>query len=140
MNVSMQAEYYDGAGFIPNPDDSCTGIAATELVLSNTIEQGQTDAGIAVCAAGGETTMSVSNDPFAGGEGGLVFTAPGTQCRGFTDIGVDLDSLGLDYLQYDWVDDDGMDDGPYDQDPAGRATFGIISRPKAVIYTREPWN
>lgn len=84
--------------------------------------------------------MSVDNSPmFSAGVGGLTFTAPGTSCRGISDINIDLTALGLEFLQYDWTDDDGSSDGPYDENPAGRATFGILSRPREVIYTREPW-
>lgn len=83
--------------------------------------------------------MSVTNEPFVLGEGLLAFTAPGTACTGFADISVDLSPLLLDYLQFDWDDDDGLGNGPYDGNPVGRASFGILSRPKEVIYTREPW-
>ena len=140
MNVPLTAEYYNGSGYVVNQDDQCTGIASTDLVMSNTLESMQTDGNIQVCEAGGSTSMTVTNNPFVSGDGLLTFTAPGTACEGFTDIQVDLSTLGLDYLRFDWNDDDGMNDGPYDDDPTGRATFGILSRPKEIIYTREPWN
>ena len=65
----------------------------------------------------------------------------------FADITVDLTNspgIGMEYLMFDWDGEDQPEGSPdgyiYDDNPTGRATFGIISRPKQVIYTREPWN
>lgn len=139
MNVPLQAEYYNGSSYVVNQDDECTGIASTDITLSNPYQAAETDGTIKICEAGGSTTMSVNNNPFALGEGMLTFTAPGTACQGFTDIKINLNNLSMDYLRFDWNDDDGLGNGPYDGDPTGRASFGILSRPKEIIYTREPW-
>ena len=140
MNVPLLAEYYNGTSYVLNPDDQCTGIARTELTLASPFQSAETDGDVQICEAGGTSTMTVTNDPFASGDGNLVFTPPGANCEGYTDILIDLSVLGLDHLKFDWDDEDGMNNGPYDDDPSGRATFGILSRPKEVIYTREPWN
>ena len=139
MNVPVTAEYFNGTGYVTNQDDQCTGIASTDLSLSNTLQSAQTDGNIQICEAGGTTNMTVGSNPFAAGVGMLTFTAPGASCEGFTNIDVNLSTLGLDYLRFDWQDADGLNNGPYTDDPTGRATFGILSRPKDIIYTREPW-
>ncbi|MBF8269211.1 MAG: hypothetical protein HW386_920, partial [Gammaproteobacteria bacterium] len=140
VNVPLTAEYYNGTSYVVNTDDQCTGIASNELTLSNTNQSAETDGDIEICEAGGTTTMSVTNNPLVSGDGLLSFTAPGASCEGFTNILIDLSLLNLNHLRFDWEDEDGSNNGPYDQNPQGRATFGIISRPKEIIYTREPWN
>jgi hypothetical protein len=140
MNVPLTAEYYNGASYVKNTNDVCTGIAETDLTLSNTYQTGETDGDIQICQAGGMTTMTITNNPFVLGDGLLSFSAPGAACTGFTVISVNLSALGLNHLRYDWDDEDGLNDGPYDDDPAGRASFGILSRPREIIYQREPWN
>ena len=139
MNVPVTAEYFNGTGYVTNQDDECTGIASTDLSLSNTLQAAQTDGDIQICEAGGTSTMTVANNPFVAGVGMLTFTAPGTACEGFSNIDLDLSTLGLEYLQFDWQDADGLNDGPYSDNPTGRATFGILSRPKEIIYIRESW-
>ena len=139
MNVPLTAEYYNGTGYAVNTDDACTAIAATDLVLSSPYEAAKTNGTIKICAAGGTSTMTVTHNPFVAGNGLLTFTAPGASCTGFTNIDIDLHSLNKDYLMFDWNNDDGLNDGPYNVNPSGRASFGILSRPKHVIYTREPW-
>jgi len=132
MNVPLTAEYYDGTGYQVNQDDACTGIAAPSFSLTNAYQTAVTDT-IQICAAGGSSTLTVANNPFLAGEGMLALSAPGADCEGFTDIHIDLAPLGLDFLMYDWNADGTT------VNPTGRATFGIISRPKQVIYSREPW-
>jgi len=142
LNAPLTAEYYNGTGYVVNTADVCTGIANTDLELDSSVEVDQIDATIdvsnAVGCADGTTALTVG--PFVAGTGQMTFTAPGEACTGFTDISIDLSSLGLDHLLFDWDDEDGMNDGPHNDNPQGRATFGIISRPKEIIYTREPWN
>ena len=136
----LKTEYYNGTGYVTNTNDVCTGISATQLTLSSPYEPAETDGNVKICEAGGTTTMTVTNNPFVAGQGLLSFTPPGPACTGFADILIDLSTLNLNHLQFDWDDDDGLHNGPYDDNPRGRATFGIMSRPKEVIYTREPWN
>jgi len=136
----LNAEYYNGTGFVTNTNDVCTGISATQLTLSSPYEHAETDANVKICEAGGTTTMTVTNNPFVSGQGLLSFTPPGPACTGAADILIDLSTLNLSHLHYDWDDADGLHNGPYDSNPQGRVSFGIISRPKEVIYTREPWN
>lgn len=147
LNVAFDTEYYNSGVYVINTDDMCTTIADTapanavpDLVLSNEIEIDQTDGEIRIggaCAA--TTTMTLTNNPFAAGQGLLEFSPPGTDCTGFADISINLTGMGLDHLLFDWNGEDEGGDGLYDDNPTGRASFGIISRPKQVIYTREPW-
>ena len=76
MNVPLTAEYYDGTDYQVNQDDACTAIADTSFSLSNAYQTGVTGT-IQVCAAGGTTSLTVTNNPFAAGEGMLALTAPG---------------------------------------------------------------
>ena len=142
ISIPFQAEYFDGIGFVLNVDDDCTLIddvapanGVPDLVLDNNIETTVIDGSIQICAAGGTSTFTLANTTLAGGNSGLSFSAPGTSCIGYSDVTLDLPTLGIDYLQYDWL----VEDGSYDDDPKGRIDFGIFEGPSSYIYIREPW-
>jgi uncharacterized protein DUF6701 len=142
ISVPFQTEYHDGTGFVVNTDDDCTLIddvspvnAIPDLILDNSIESIVTDGDIQICVAGGTSTFTLTNPTLVGGDGGLSFSAPGTNCIGYSDISLDLTALGINFLQYDWL----TDDGSYDDDPTGRVDFGLFEGPNSFIYIREPW-
>jgi len=138
LAVPLHAEYYNGNGFVLNPDDGCTTLAAGtpsvpgDLVLASQVETNQRDGDIRVTAAAA-TTATLANSPFAAGDAGLSFSPPGAGNTGAVDIRVDL--MNLPWLLYDW---DG--NGTHDNDPTGRASFGIFSGNRNLIYLREPWD
>jgi hypothetical protein len=140
LKVPMRTEYFDGSAFVVNRDDLCTALQPTDLVLSSDVETDETDGDIDVSAeadcADGTSTAAIDNSPFAEGDAGLSFSAPGRNCTGYVDITTDLGIGGLDmeWLRFDW---DG--DGDLDDDPRGRATFGIYPGRNSLIYQREPW-
>jgi len=128
LAVRMEAEYFNGTGFVLNTDDtaSCSAIATADVDTSGT-----------GCAAG-TSTPAVAHNPLLGGQAGLTLSAPGEACTGDIGIAVDLSTgtgVDLEWLRYDW---DG--DGAQDNDPAGRASFGVYGGSENLIYIREPWN
>ncbi|MEX2524901.1 MAG: DUF6701 domain-containing protein [Gammaproteobacteria bacterium] len=145
VNVPLRVEYYDGTGFIPNADDSCTAIEDLDgdILLTNPETSGGTpQPGDSVMTIGAGTTQITSGPPaVTSGEDDITFSAPGDGNTGFVDIEIKLDvdsgSGGSDdpWLQYDWDDD-----GSHDNNPAGRASFGIYRGSDDLIYTREPWD
>ncbi len=136
LALPAHAEYFDGAGFVTNSDDNCSGFNPVgELTLSNDIQFNETDGDIAIAAS--STRATAGNDPFAGGDANLTFSAPGAGETGFADATVDLTAgaANLPWLQFDW---DG--DGNHDDNPSARASFGVFQGSDVLIHVREPWN
>ena len=136
LNMPLQAQYYDGSNFIVNPDDGCTALTASELVLSNNVEAAQTDGDIQI-QPGIVSVATIANSPLLLGDAGLSFCPPGNPActpasgnAGYIDVGVDLSTLP--HLQFDW-----NGDGNYDDDPFGRVTFGIYEGNSRQIYYRQ---
>jgi len=136
LNMPMVAEYYNVSNFIVNTDDNLTPLSTTELILSSSIEGGQTDGDIQVLA-GQVSQASMANNPLLSGIAGLSFCAPGSPActptpgnEGYIDVQLDLTLFP--YLRFDW---DG--DGNHDNDPVGRATFGIYNGDSKQIYYRQ---
>jgi hypothetical protein len=132
LAVPLRAEYFEGTGFVPNREDGCTSIAASNV---------GTTARSPVALA---TAPSVAKAPLLAGDAGLALSAPGQ--AGTADLLVNLDgpdvgtpwgviiSAGLAWLQYDWTTGGA---GPPDQNPAARASFGIYAGQRPVIFRRE---
>lgn len=132
--VVMQAEYYAGAasGFVLNTSDNCTSVGLGSLSLSNTFLPSPV-AGTAPKIVKGvvTTTASIANSPFASGNGGLSFGAPGAGGDGYVDVTIGAGQLPA-HLQFDWDND-----GVHDNNPSARATFGIYRGSPRNIYLRE---
>ncbi len=144
LAVPFRTEYFDGSSFVVNMADNCTGIAASDLSLSNNITAGPGPAiditNLPACGGSGVATGVVANNPFSNGEGGLTFSvaSPASSCTGYADISVDLSTgtgLNMEWLLYDW---DGL--GGFNDEPRGRVSFGVYQGPREFIYQREPWN
>lgn len=134
MPINLTAEYYadvGGAvpgtnlGFVPNTDDTCTAVAATNVTLNPTTFP---------------TSLSaVASNPFSSGNwhDELVtgthtrLTAPVPATQGSVDLTVDLDAASLGWLKYDWNGD------LLDDNPTARAVFGIFQGSERRIYLRE---
>jgi len=63
-------------------------------------------------------------------------TADNGGATGSDTMTMDFSAAGInkDWLQYDWDSD-----GNHDNNPPANITFGIYSRSKRIIYSREPW-
>lgn len=135
LNVELTAEYYDGTSFVQNGDDDCTSLTLSSHVDLTSIDSGTQDGDQAMIIGAGTTSITSGNPVLANGSHWFAFSAPGIDNVGFVKIEIDLTAANMGWLMFDWDDD-----ASFDNHPVGRATFGIISRPKELIYTREPWN
>lgn len=137
VSVPLRTEFFDGAGFVTNTDDSCTVLAlAADIQLANPdTAGGAPQPGTAIMNVNAGTSSITSGDAaFTAGAALLTFSAPGAGNTGFIDVLSNLAASGFDHLQ-----DDLDNDGVYDNDPAGRVTFGVFEGPGTFIYIREPW-
>jgi MSHA biogenesis protein MshQ len=141
LPVPMRTEYWNGATFVTNTDDSCTKLPSpTNNVLLSNYVGGITSANM---PAGNFT----AGGSFSGGVGSLVLKKPTSTpgAKGSVDVCVDLSSdpatptsaacaltsAGLPWLQGRWSSSAG-----YNYDPKIRATFGVY-RGAPIIYLRE---
>jgi MSHA biogenesis protein MshQ len=136
LPVRVEAQHWDGNGFIVNALDSCTPLVAGNVALGN--YRGN--------LASGETTASVAS-AIASGVGSLRFSAPGAGNNGSVDVSVNLGATtagascltgmaastagGRPWLQGAWCG------AAYDDDPSARVTFGIYRTADRVIHQRE---
>ncbi len=119
LTMPMQAEYYNGANFIVNGDDTCSTIVDSDLIIVQSL-------------SGGSSTVSIVSTTASSGIFNINLSAPGAGNVGDIDITADLAASGEDWLQFDW-DGDGNDDN----NPAAKATFGIYSGNSKQIYMRQ---
>lgn len=144
LRMPLSTQYYNNGVFINNVDDDCSDLIEDPNIILNNGITAERDGDIAIGA--GSTTATLLNPVsppddslFISGMNELEFSAPLSGNTGYTDIEVDLsdtaDGAAMPWLQFDW---DG--DGNFDNNPRGRATFGIYSRPEEIIYIREPWD
>lgn len=131
LNVPLTAEYYDGTSYLVNIDDDCSEFTLADDVDLTSPESG-TVAGDEPVNVGSGTTELTAAPILVDGLHMFEFSPPGD--TGFVDIEMDLTAANTPWFLFDW---DG--DGAFDEHPTGRALFGIISRPREVIYIREPW-
>jgi hypothetical protein len=136
LPVQVEAQYWNGSGFILNGNDSCTPLVSGNVALGN--YRGN--------LASGETAVSITS-PIASGIGMLTLSAPGTGNSGSVDLSVNLSGVvagasciagmavstagNRSWLQGSWCG------AAYDDDPSARATFGIYKSSDRVIYKRE---
>jgi MSHA biogenesis protein MshQ len=126
MNANM--EYLNASGFyVPNVLDNCTQMVVTAAT-------GTAGAGvIAGIAVGSSTSDLTYNSTLINGEGGLLFTAPGSDNSG--SILLNVDHSAQTWLQYDW-----NGDGTLQNHPGATATFGQYRGHDRIIYWREVSN
>ncbi len=134
LNVPLTTEYYDGTSYLLNGDDDCTAFTLSSQADLTSIASGTLGGDQAMAIKSGTTSITTGNPVLIDGTHTFTFSAPGVDNIGFVDIEIDLTAAIMDWLLFDW---DG--DGSFDDHPVGRASFGIIARPKQLIYTREPW-
>ncbi|MEW6593266.1 MAG: DUF6701 domain-containing protein [Thermodesulfobacteriota bacterium] len=130
--MTARLEYYSGATFGLNIQDSCTdpeGIATYRL--DNALESNQTDGTILIKGAAA-TTLTIPTTTATAGLLNLRFSPPGSGNIGYTDVTA-LISTTLPWLLYEW-DGAGND---FDENPFGRANFGLYRGNDRIINWRE---
>ncbi|OOZ38995.1 hypothetical protein BOW53_13420 [Solemya pervernicosa gill symbiont] len=131
LPITLQAEYFDGSGFVTNDRDDSSLYNSTYGELDNYTDNLPTTSG--------EPTLSGSGTLSDGTGSGMSLSAPGSGNTGSVDLEYCLETCtngtggaGLGYLQYDW---DG--DGSHDDNPTGTARFGIYTGSDRQIYIEE---
>lgn len=114
LEIPILTEYFDGASFVLNDEDVCTGYDSSNLLPLSPISVGS-----------GQTTASGNGVLLAGTGNGLSLSAPGAGNDGSIDLQYDLDTAGLS-----WLKSGG-------NNPAAKATFGIFKGNQRLIYMRE---
>ena len=137
LPVPIETQYWNGSGFVRNSVDSCTQLAAANVLLAGW----QRD--LNAC----ETTVSLSGR-FNAGRGNLRFSAPGAGNTGSVDLTLRLGATAsgsgcvtggatpVVAASQNWLQGRGSGVS-YDQDPAARASFGLYRGSKSLIYLRE---
>lgn len=120
LTLPLYAEYYDGAQFIRNTGDSCTGYAFTGLTFAN--RQGLSAGQPVASGANPGVLIQGGYDPASR----ILLNSNGEV--GSVDATLNVPA----YLHYDWDND-----GSYDDDPTAKATFGIFDGTQRQIYIRE---
>ena len=116
--MPVYTEYFDGVSFVANSDDSCTQLSLTHFAYTGTL------------SVPTDSTATIANVPFVGGEAGVSFSA--SNQTGYIDISVPGLTSNFSWLNFDWDND-----GNYDDGPEGRATFGIYKGHQIQIFFRE---
>ncbi len=130
--MSVRLEYYNGANFALNTQDSCTnpgGIATYQL--DNTLEASQTDGTILINGAA-STTLTIPIPLAAAGLINLRFSPPGAGKIGNTNVTA-LIATPLPWLLYEWD----LADNDFNDNPFARANFGIYRGNDRIINWRE---
>jgi MSHA biogenesis protein MshQ len=122
LPMPLEVQYWDGAQFQRNGDDSCTTLAAAGIGLS----------GYKLNLGPGETAIVEATIAFASGSGGLTLSPPGAANNGSVLLTPDLAAAGRTYLRGRWGG------ATWDQDPSATAAFGLYgSQPQNFIFFRE---
>jgi MSHA biogenesis protein MshQ len=137
LRMRVEAQYWNGSGFVINGDDACTTLSAANVAFGNF--RGN--------LAAGETSASMTPAVFSAGTARVRLSAPGAGNNGSVDISLNLGATttgasciagmaasgagALPWLQGAWC---GV---AFDDDPSARATFGLYGASDGVIYRRE---
>jgi MSHA biogenesis protein MshQ len=126
MNADM--EYLNASGFyVPNIVDNCTQMTVTTAT-------GTAGVGVITGIAVGSSTSDLTYfSTLINGDGGLLFSAPGSGNEG--SILLNVDHSTQTWLQYDW-----NGDGTLQSHPGATATFGQYRGHDRIIYWREVSN
>ena len=136
LPVPLEAQYWNGFGFVTNDADDCT-----TLVPANVRIGGWNPAGFSANLTAANVTLGGA---FVAGRGDLKLLAPGA--RGSAQVCVDLDTapgLGDTTCQATTpaarvhLQAKRASSPNYDRDPAAAVGFGVHKGPESVIYRRE---
>ncbi|MHB1231650.1 MAG: DUF6701 domain-containing protein [Burkholderiales bacterium] len=135
LPVPLKVQYYNGAGFVDNNADSCTQVPVPmPVAFATPLNPGLTfytpPTTPTNILASGDTTATINgassgNGIFAGGDGGLMLSAPSGAHYGYVDIVIAVPA----WLQFNWTGVVG--------NPRARATFGAYRSTDQFIYQRE---
>ncbi len=129
LSVSLTAQYWNGAAFVLNTDDSCTAISAPTSGSGLTFYPEVASGAQGNHLSSAETTATVSaTGKLVSGDAQLKFSAPGSGNDGYFDLNI----VAPDWLKFDW---NAATAG--DESPSGRVTFGIYKGNDSQIYLRE---
>ncbi|HEY4080282.1 MAG TPA: DUF6701 domain-containing protein [Burkholderiaceae bacterium] len=136
LDLPLQAQYWTGAAWVLNPDDSCTVVPGKAIVLFNPL----TLKGTISTALNNSAVFSLAN-----GLRKLTIAPASPVAAGSLDVGLNLGSTGNAQLcsaaaipaiptstgaQLPWLRSQNGSVGncgaAWDRDPAARATFGVI--------------
>ena len=138
--VPLETQYWNGASFVRNGDDSCTTLNREHIALSgytlslNACETAALPASIAfsagqsslpIAAAGTGNTGSVLLTPILGSTGAQLY------CPAKGGGEAPASSAARAYLQGRWTG------ASWDENPAARATFGVYGQARNFIFYRE---
>ena len=126
LAIPITAEYWNGSGFITNPDDTnCTNIVINTTTVALGTYSGNLNSG--------ETNFSNGGGFISSGKAPaslLQLSAPGNGNEG--SVGVTLDTSPWPWLQFDW-----NGDGSSDSNVTATASFGTYRGSDRVIYWQE---
>jgi hypothetical protein len=148
VQLPLDLQYWNGAGFALNTQDNCTTLARANIALSFTgviaaCDTAVLEANIAFTSGASLLTLAA---PGAGKTGAVTLTpqlgaAAGTYCPAKGAATAAATASATAYLLGRWDDaanPDGNANTAYDDDPSGRAAFGLYgSQPKSFIFLRE---
>ena len=148
LPIALEAQYWNGGGFVANAQDDCTSLARANIALSFTGAIAACDTFVqqaSIAFAAGSATLTLSA-PGAGNTGTVLLapqlgSAAGTYCPASPGGTAASTASPAAYLLGRWDDAANPDaDGStsYDDKPAGQAGFGLYgSQPKNFIFFRE---
>jgi MSHA biogenesis protein MshQ len=123
LDITMNASYFDGSGYVVNSSDDCTGYINTDAALSN--YQG----GLPVVTITAPTAINLLQNGKTHLSAPLLISAPGAGNTGSVDLTYDAPT----WLEFDW-------NGSGAEDPTGTASFGHFRGHDKVIYWHEVLN
>jgi hypothetical protein len=149
--VPVQAQYWNGSGFVTNTLDSCTSLPLNGIALGYTggsnlaaCETAVTGAPVTLASGAGNIRLAA---PGAANNGSLVITpqlattASGSYCAAVGGSFLATASASRSYLLGRWddsADPDANAGTSYDDNPRARVSFGVYGRqPRDFIFYRE---
>ncbi|WP_415893082.1 DUF6701 domain-containing protein [Neptuniibacter sp. PT8_73] len=139
LPVPFEIQYWDGAAFVRNTDDSCTAFPLANISYDgNPISSVVADRTVIVGDGStvGNLNINATNADATSGDFSLIFTAPGAGTGGNDNTGyfpVGLSSID-DWLRYDWDQDGNADDTSV---PDAIITFGRARGNDRMIFWQE---
>ncbi|WP_374562676.1 DUF6701 domain-containing protein [Ideonella sp.] len=141
LTLQARTDYWSGAAWVKNSDDSCTSVPVTALALSNYRDYK---------GNAGSWTTTGSAITITSGSGTLTLTAPTGGATGTVDLALNLGSTaadqsclsthpattgaGLAWLRSNY----GSCAATWDRDPSARAAFGVYSpETRKTVHVRE---
>ena len=148
LPIALEAQYWNGGGFIANALDDCTTLARANIALSFTGAIAACDTFVqqpSIAFASGSATLTLSA-PGTGNSGTVLLapqlgTAAGTYCPASPGGTAAATASPAVYLLGRWDDAANPDadaSTSYDDNPSAQAGFGLYgSQPKNFIFFRE---